>query len=215
MIYQQKDELIGKMVDCPQALTPREMEAIASDPELRDIYEASVSLAGAYAPLPDCDAESGWRQLRPRLFRRRRRAWFGWGIGTAAAALLGLAIYSGSDGPQAPVVAEVQPVEEVRDTVPETDEPALPPRIENVVADAMPVRRPARPKAAKREEAPMDSIEFNEHLRVAQARIDNDMAMTMAEVYLSDYNVTREMMLDKGLPLDEEMEFNINQLITP
>lgn len=213
MTDQQKDELIGKMVDCPETLTPQEMEAIEADRELREIYEASERIAGAYASRIDADAEAAWRELRPRL-AIRRRSWIGWSTGAAAAALLGLVVASGLRGRQEPLVADADMPreEEATDTV--VYEPVMPVEIEDVVAEAQPVL-PSRPKLAAQSVATIDSVESAALMRVAQARIDNDEAMVMAEVYLSDYTVMKEMMQYQGIDLTEEMDFNINQLIMP
>ena len=49
MTEQQKEILTAKMLDAPASLSDEELALIGNDPELRDIYEMSASIATASA----------------------------------------------------------------------------------------------------------------------------------------------------------------------
>lgn len=237
MTDDQKNELIGKMIDCPESLSPQDMEAIASDQELRDIYQVSASLAGAYAPMPDCKAEEQWARLRPLLMRpRRRRAW----AFRAAAAVAAVALVAGlvmlrapEPGPQLAVEIPEPASGQVSDTaaVAVTKASVAPELMANAEAVAQAKPKTAKAKPAKRKAAgkakkaaAADTLSFDQMMRVEQARADHCQAMAMAEVYLSNYKAMK-MMADQGMAPDgeyspdtefvEEYYQEINKLIIP
>lgn len=221
MTDDQKNALIGKMIDCPESLSPDEMKAIASDPELRDIYMVSAELAGAYGPTPDCDAEAGWRQLMPRLQRRRRKAW-AFKAAAAAVAAVALAVAVGlvmmrSPESEPQVAQSVQ--EERQEHKADTIAVAAKAEVPVLIADA-PARQTSKKVKAKARarhevrECAVDSVVLDELMRVEMARVDNCEAMAMAEVYICDYHAMKDMH-DEGVESDDEFLININILTTP
>ena len=70
MTEQDKDILIGKMLDSPSSLTDKELSMIRTDEELKDIYRISSALKGACMTRPEIDVEREWRQFRTRLLHK-------------------------------------------------------------------------------------------------------------------------------------------------
>lgn len=215
MTDQEIEALIGKMVESPSSLTAEEMEAIVSDPELREIYEASVKLADALAPMPALDAREGWRQLRPRLMRPRgRRAWLWRAAAAVAATVAAMAVaLLHSPEPEAAVAesAEKLPADTIAIIADQPEAPAI--AVVEPQVRATPATKPAHKPGR---EAAEPQVDPKEELRLEQARIDNEVAMAMAEVYMCSYQAKMEV---RNCALQRPSEDiptspNINKLIT-
>ncbi len=92
MTEQQKEILTAKMLDAPASLSDEEPALIGNDPELRDIYEMSASIATASAARTRFDMADEWARFSPRIAGPRlKMRW----IMNVAAALLGVIVASG------------------------------------------------------------------------------------------------------------------------
>lgn len=206
MTEEQKEILIAKMLDAPSALSDEDLDAIRHDEELRDIYDASSAVSNACVSQPELDVAAEWRRFRPRI--RRRPTAMRW-IMRVAAIFLGVIFVSAVavrminslfTGDQQPVIAKLSPRENV------TEVPSLPQSPQAVVAEEDPIRvEPAIDKRrsmaptrhiAKTEKIRPETtphqaetdIDVDEFIRIQQARIDNDLAMLVAESYLEEFD---------------------------
>ncbi len=206
----QKEILIEKMINCPTDLTDEELMLILSDEELKDIYETSRILKTSLAKPPETDPRKEWELYRPRIARRPNM--FGWIARIAAVffavVLIGKIVgYSidwllTRDATMTDTIAMT--------TIPSHDqansqssETAVPvfqneiptESIRKQDATEVPKRNnPKKRKAASTQEENPDTsseivsdAEIEEYLKLQQARIDNEIAMIMAEIYLNEY----------------------------
>lgn len=231
MTEEQKDLLIAKMLDAPSSLSDEELEAILSDEELRDIYEASAALSTACIRQPELDMEAEWKNFRPRI--RRKPSAMRWVMRTASI-FLGVIVLSGIAGriidyiftnDPAPITAEANLSPELNDT------PVVPPAEEitateskPAIAKPQPVAPPnhlAKAKITKPEKSSvkmgkgmkqMDKeIDVDEYLRIQQARIDNDLALQAAEDYIAEFEEIMPL-LDAAGVYNPELENAIRKV---
>lgn len=203
MTEDRKESLIAKLIDAPSSLTDEDLELIVGDDELRDIYEMSTIVKGA-CMRPSMDVSEEWVNFRPRLTRRPRPAW-GW-IVRVAAAFFGVSLlaavvikFSGPIPADQPLVAAGDEIQETDSTIlllPHDDEDETI-AVESPSEQAPPV--PVPPKAQKNAVATPE-IDIDEYLRIEQARIDEEIAVQMAEIYLSEYNAMQQSTRDVDLP---------------
>lgn len=205
MTEEQKEILIAKMLDAPSALSDEDLDAIRNDEELRDIYDASSAVSNACVGQPELDVEAEWKRFRPRI--RRRPTAMRW-VMRVAAIFLGVAFLSAVavrmidslfTNDQQPVVAKLSLQEDMTETpsLPQSPQAIVtedPIRVEPIIDK----RRPMAPgrhiaKAEKKwtEATPHQSetdIDVDEFIRIQQARIDNDLAMQVAESYMDEFD---------------------------
>lgn len=202
-----KDILIEKMVDRPAELTPADIGAIMADEELREIYEVSVRLTDALQSGPEIDMDREWELLNARIAARqpRKRRLFRRMVRIAAAAavvvLLGAVVVKML--PKAPedagmLTAETagtgEQIEQQRDTV---AEPSVitPMQVAEMnigrehIADAVPLGGHSGAIGRSATSPRADNFDIDEYIAREQARIDNEIAMAMAEVYEAEYAV--------------------------
>ena len=203
MTQQEKDILIEKMLDPGGTLSAEELEIIFLDDELKDIYELSSAVRGACVQLPTIDLEREWSLFRHRILPRPSR--WKWTM-RVAAIFLGVMFVSGivriaidriltEEKTVAIVKSKQQTTEKFKQ---ETSNPQNP-ILEN---DDLPISAPpATRKAAtpRRNIADMEveeaEIDVDEYLRLQQARIDNDIAMIQAELFIDQIQTLRETQL--------------------
>jgi hypothetical protein len=235
MTEEQKDLLIAKMLDAPSSLSDEELEAILSDEELRDIYEASAALSTACIRQPELDMEAEWKNFRPRI--RRKPSAMRWVMRTASI-FLGVIVLSGIAGriidyiftnDSAPVTAEANLSPELNDTPMLSPDTPLAEEItatvsKPAIAKAQPVAPSshlAKAKITKPEKSSvkmdkgmeqMDKeIDVDEYLRIQQARIDNDLALQAAEDYIAEFEEIMPL-LDAAGVYNPELENAIRKV---
>lgn len=202
MTEEQKEILIAKLLDCPSSLSDEELDLILHDDELLEIYEASAAMSGALVRQPEFNMAEEWRRFRPRLRRKpTRMRW----IMRVAAVFLGVLLASGIvvkiidrvytyDRKQ--VIAVVQHPDELKNTAliqqaVETEDTA--PVVQSTHQPKS--ESPKRNKAVTQEQS---EAEIDEYLRIQQARIDNDLAIMVAESYIEEYDDLVEILDEAG-----------------
>lgn len=68
----QQDILIAKIVDAPETLTPEEISMIEQDSELMDLYEMNSILRGAYQPEVTINPDHEWEKFVLRTSMSQR-----------------------------------------------------------------------------------------------------------------------------------------------
>lgn len=202
MTEEQKEILIAKLLDCPSSLSDEELDLILHDGELREIYDASVAMSGALVRQPDFDMEEEWRRFRPRLRRKpTRMRW----VMRVAAIFLGVVLASG-------IVVKIidraytYDRQHVIAVVQYPDELKNPPLIQQAMEteDNAPIEQPAHqpksesPKRNKAVTQEQSEDEIDEYLRIQQARIDNDLAIMVAESYIEEFDDLVEILDEAG-----------------
>ena len=207
MTEQDKDILIGKMLDSPSSLTDKELSMIRTDEELKDIYRISSALKGACMTRPEIDVEREWRQFRTRLLHKPSP--LRWMMRIAAIFLcvvllsaLPLVIknHVRTDNDRQ-VVAEAGKVvkgqaygDDVKKS-PMTDNGV---RSEvSVAGEAIPDVKPAVYKKSRKPLEKVDAdeeIDVDEYLRQQQSEIEYEIALLNAEMILDPQYAMREFM---------------------
>ncbi|MDE7346913.1 MAG: hypothetical protein K2N48_09290 [Muribaculaceae bacterium] len=209
MTEEQKDILIAKMLDAPSSLSDKELESILSDEELRDIYEMSAAVSGAYIDQPDFDMADEWNRFCPNI--RRKPMPMRW-VMRVAAIFLGVMLVSGilvkftdyllTDENKTIVVSDARKRVDLNNQVNGNDVIDHPMKDEEPISVMLPVKAaipnagPANTKrirsAAKKEEIEEEEIDVDEYLRLQQSEIDQEIALLNAEMYLDEWDAMRE-----------------------
>lgn len=227
MTDEQKDILIAKMMDAPSSLSDKELESILSDEELRDIFEMSAAVSGAYIDHPDFDMDKEWNMFRPKL--RRKPMKMRWAMRVAAiflgvvfvGAIMVRIIDNAFDAPRQ-IIAKVQDTQESaeikqieediksEDIPKEDDSQSLIQR--NNTASSGQCASNAKTMKTEQMEMPEEEMDIDEYLRIQQARIDNDLAMMAAESYIYEYNEFMQDLEDPNAYDTTELENRIRQV---
>lgn len=205
MTEEQKEILIAKMLDAPSSLSDEELDSILLDDELRDIYEASVALSSACIRQPELDMKAEWNSFRPNI--RRKPTAMRW-VMRVAAIFLGVFLASSlavrfdyiftNNQPATIAVVEQSPELNYAPVVPQnpqTTEMKKDDAGKNTTIDrkhslvdshhhSTKVEISQSPPAAQVE----PDIDIDEYLRIQQARIDNNLAIQVAESYIVEYD---------------------------
>lgn len=223
MTEEQKEILIAKMVDNPASLSADDIAKISGDEELRELYELSADMKSTFVELPEVDVDLEWRRFRRRMrvVRPHRRSW----VMRVAAIFAGVALLSGvavslvnklmlnnSEADMAVVkVDSVKPALKTENLMAEVvGEPAPAPK---------PTVRHGARRSVKKYAGPAEpSVE--ELVALQQARIDNEIALELAEAIKEQYIAVQEwdhlqtmmavggMEIDAALPVDDVEEIN-------
>ena len=227
MTEEQKEILIAKMLDAPSSLSDREQESILSDEELREIYEMSAAVSGAYIDQPDFDMAEEWNRFRPNICRKRiPMRW----VMRLAAIFLGVVFLGGVivriidktlDAPQQTIVkaqdikksTAIKSIEEdiKSEEIPKKEDSRSLIQRDNTPSSAHYASKTKIPKT-EQIEMPEEDIDIEEYLRIQQARIDNDLAMMAAESYLYEYNEFLQDLDDMDSYDRTELENRIRQV---
>jgi len=205
MTEEQKEILIGKMIDAPFSLSDGELDLILHDDELRDIYEVSAALSSACIRQPELDMKAEWKRFRPCI--RRKPTAMRWGM-QVAAIFLGVIIASSIvvriidnsfNNDQPSIIAKADQLQELKNdpvaspnpqaTETKKDakkEPAIKISHSTTLAHNLTTAEINNPPTTATQ-VKID-IDIEEYLRIQQARIDNDLAMQVAESYIEEYD---------------------------
>lgn len=201
-----KNTLIEKMIDRPDTLTTDEIMAICGDEELRELYDISSKLQDTLQPVPQTPVAQEWDMFSRRLSMRRPKKKLYLRLIQTAAVVAGLLLISAAivkitgHAPSAPDPSLTADV--VNTDI--TESPADTIRCQNdklvttLKNDASHITDASKPdknhsaKKAKSSSTPTATPDFDEYLRIEQARIDNEIAMAMAEVYEAEYLASLE-----------------------
>lgn len=232
MTEEQKEILIAKMLDAPASLSDMELDAILQDDELRDIYAASSALSSACIAEQKFDMDAEWKRFSPRLRRKPdRMRWFM----RVAAIFLGVILASGvvvkiinttfTHDPQ-PIIAKaeraVEPAERPTLRVPEqTAESMNNTPVNHAIAHSSKsantrhiakaeVCKPTTTAAAALVQIEPE-VDVDEYLRIQQARIDNELALQLAESYMEEYDDLVPILDAAGL-YSSEMDNEIRKI---
>ena len=198
MTEEQKEILLGRMVDTPAGLSSDDMAMIADDEELRELYQLSADLKTACVKPPEIDEAKEWQRFRSRMrVAGRRRRWSR--MVRVAAIFLGVMLLSGVAMtlidrlmlmPESTEIAAV-PVDTVA-VAPKQKEATGPELIaEAAVKKAVKESVGEAKRAGGKQSAPSEpSIE--EYLAVQQARIENEIATELAEAIKQQYLAEQE-----------------------
>lgn len=212
MTEQDKDILIGKMLDSPSSLTDEELNMILTDDELKDIYKVSASVKGAYMCKMEMDVEYEWRLFRHRIMPKQLpMRW----MMRVAAIFLGVVLLSGiivkivdhsfKTVEKPFVVDSGQSVDKNNQAVGSdvkdhtlTDGEKISEISVSVAGEgtivAKPVMRKKLRSNAKKEAVEGKEIDVDEYLCRQQAEIDREIALLNAEMYLDEQYAICEFM---------------------
>ncbi len=203
MTEEQKELLIAKMLDTPSSLSEEDLELILHDEELHGIYEVSAALSGACIRQPELDMRAEWNSFRPRI--KRKPTMMCWSM-RVAAIFIGVILVSGiairiidnvSTRNQTYVIAKVEQSEEAHDYPVVLQNYQATEVKEETKQEPATVRRPYAVTDRHLAKAEIDQskttvgqveTDVDEYLRIQQARIDNDLAMQVAESYTEEYD---------------------------
>ncbi|MGN0237715.1 MAG: hypothetical protein ACI4AK_06495 [Lepagella sp.] len=196
--------LIEKMIDRPAELSPDDIQTILHDEELREIYNSSVMLRDAMTSPTMPDPTREWKRFRSRIAPTRRRyPWLRYMAYAAAIVVLALFIPimirtldRNSDSETTTIIAQNE----------DTTDIVVSPDIHQVpnIAAAKPAATvahettaspaPSHLPVAKRSSRPKNtpspaSADVDQKVRTQLARIDNEVAMALAQVYELDQQV--------------------------
>ena len=196
-IQHDRDMLLEKMIDPDATLTDADLEMILRDDELRDIYDVSALVRGACVQPSEIDVRREWRMFRRKLYARPSR--WRW-VMRVAAIFLGVLLVSGiariavdtllTDS-QTVMVAESPtgkepasrpgPASSAGHSAPSiTVEEGAAPEPVAVVPESV----PKKAVVVESEDEDTQEIDIDEYLRLQQARIESDLALLQARIYI-------------------------------
>ena len=209
MTEQEKDILIGKMIDSPSSLTDDELNMILTDDELKDIYKISSDVMGACMPQPEMDVEREWRLFRHRILPKPspmrwilRVAAIFLGVMLASGILVKFTDYLLTDENKTNVVSDASKRMDLNNKVNGNDVIDHPMKDEEPISEVLPVKaaipdagpvktQRSRP-SSKKVEIEEDEIDVDEYLRLQQSEIDREIALLNAAMFLDEREALRE-----------------------
>ncbi len=232
MTEEQRDILIAKMLDAPSSLSDYELDMIEHDDELREIHETSAAISGACIRQPELDMDSEWERFRPRIRRKpsairrvMRVAAIFLGIMLVSSLLVKMVDHTLTSGKPAALAKVEHPAPLDLPASPEAviPSPAVDDHTDAIKASAPGQARPAVPRKARatlaKAKAPATpatsspaDLDIDEYLRIQQARIDNELAMQVAETVVDEFEAIR--LLYDTIGEDDESMVNALREIT-
>lgn len=209
MTEQDKDILIGKMIDSPSSLTDEELSMILIDDELKDIYEISSDVKGACIPKQEMDIEREWRLFRHRILPKpspmrwmMRIAAIFLGVMLASGILVKFTDYLFTDENKTIVVSDAGKRVVLNNQVSGNDVVDLPKKdvepisvmhpVREDIRDSKPVKTKILRSIDKKVQLEEDEIDVDEYLRLQQSEIDQEIALLNAEMFLDERDALRE-----------------------
>lgn len=197
MTEEQKEILLGRMVDNPAGLSSDDMAMIAGDEELRELYQLSADLKTACVKPPEIDEAKEWQCFRSRMRVARRRRWSR--MVRVAAIFLGVMLLSGVAVtlidrkmlmPESTEIAAV-PVDTVT-VAPMQKEAAGPELIAEAAVKEAVKEAVGEAKRAGGKQCTPSEPSIEEYLAVQQARVENEIATELAEAIKQQYLAEQE-----------------------
>ncbi|MDE7393674.1 MAG: hypothetical protein K2M80_04285 [Muribaculaceae bacterium] len=220
-----REILLAKMLDNPRELTADQLASIESDGELRELYSLALAVAGSSVAVPGMDVDAGWDALKPRLATKPKKRFnlSASVIGAAAAVtLLVVAIAGVILNPQLPSESDIALITSVDDQHPaqlsiaeiKRHFSASLPTTESVMAKVVTItpepevtlEPPEPPEPEVDEQFTVVEIDPEELIRIEEARLDNEVAMAIADVYRTELQNQLDIaaaMIDNGLADDD------------
>lgn len=198
MTEEQKEILLGRMVDNPAGLSSDDMAMISGDEELRELYQLSADLKTACVKPPEFDEAKEWQRFRSRMrVAGHRRRWSR--MVRVAAIFLGVMLLSGVAVtlidrqmlmPESTEIAAV-PVDTVT-VAPMRKEAAGPELIAEAAVKETVKETVGEAKRAGGKQSTPSEPSIEEYLAVQQARIENEIATELAEAIKQQYLAEQE-----------------------
>lgn len=195
MTSEQRDILIEKMIDKPETLTNDEISMISSDAELKDLYEISSRLTDELTLTPEVDIDAEWSKMQSIIGERKSRKpfkhrwiWVAAAIGSVLmcgtiATKYILSNNSNGSNVDPPYIATVtDPDKELQSSEVK----------EEVELQSAEGQQPVKTHVIVPAQSDTYKTDIEEYLRIEQARVDNEVAMALAQVYREDFNVDLE-----------------------
>lgn len=203
MTSEQRDIIVEKMIDKPETLTNDEISMISSDAELKDLYEISSRLADELTSIPEGDIDTEWSKMHNLILGKtfKRKSYFRW-MGIVAGIVVLLICGRVAVRYNLPAREEVSDIAiDIHYLTPE-GKAYLDSLIEvnksfeikdNAIVENKDKRQSSK-KLCIHSPHPSDNenSDIDEYLRIEQARVDNEVAMALAQVYREDFNVDLE-----------------------
>ena len=194
MTEEQKESLMGRMLDSPASLSREEADLILNDGELRELYDISRRLRDTYAPATTVDTAGEWRAFRKHLAKTRLRRLVTASL-RAVAVFTGIAVLSGAivftlNRPNSST-SEPTLLADAGEAISPIIVSAPPPTpVETIPREPSGSHKPEPTPTKTRHHTarPTDEADVEAYLRLMRARIDNEIAMQMAEIYANINN---------------------------
>lgn len=205
-----------KMLDSGAVLTDAEIDLILHDEELSEIYEVSSAVRGACVQPSVVDVEQEWRLFRHKILPKPSR--WRWTM-RVAAVFLGVLLVSSILKvaidrlltPDIPTVAEVVSPGIPPSSVASMDEERSPfvkdVHDSGVESVTKPRRSPVKPSASNDADAE-EEIDIDEYLRLEQARIENELSLIQAQLYIEELQALNDVPVSS----EEDSEQNNNEI---
>ncbi len=193
MTKQERELLTEKMLTDASALDDRDIDEIIADDELRLLYDAALQVRAATA-LKDYDSDKEWKTFAAKTIRRPRLRLARWAASAAAIlALAALAVSywraadTGNAASESPLTAYVDSISMEADSELIPAEPSAPEVAPDLIAQAPP-RLPEAPKISTHKKSTLKKTgddDLRERMIIEQARIENEVALAMAQTYIT------------------------------
>lgn len=215
MTSEQRDILIEKMIDKPESLTNDEIALISSDTELKDLYKISSRLTDELIPIPEVDIDAEWSKMQSIIGERKSQNPFKLRWMWVAAVIVSV-LMCGTIVIKYIISSSNNDSKADTTYVAKVTEPVNEPQSSKVkeYAELSPVKcqqKPVRTHVINPAKSDRHNDDIEEYIRIEQARVDNDVAMALAEVYREDYNIDLEELAEW---LDSQSE-NVDSIIAP
>lgn len=198
------------MIDRPAELSPDEIMTISRDEELRELYEISAKLQDTLQPDSLTPVTQEWDMFSRKLNMRRPKKKLYRRLALTVAVVAGVLLISAAvvkiighapSVPDSSLTAGVVKNVIIENPADTTACRPLTPRRPMDVAEEHISRNSGSPRQTTAKGTPHDlsaaaSIDIDNYMRIEQARIDNEIAMAMAEIYDGECNARIDVVAD-------------------
>jgi len=191
MTKQERELLTEKMLTDASALNDHEIDEIIADDELRLLYDAALQVKAAMA-LKNYDSDKEWKAFAGKIRRHPRLRVARWAAATAAAVALAafaLSYWPAPDNkPEIIKPSLIATVDTLTMNAKIEIKPEPTPAEQDLIAQTQTLL-PETPKISTRKKARAHkptAEEIQETIIIKQARIDNEVAIAMAQTYITE-----------------------------